>query len=448
MLFGRQPRPSSLCLATIVLLSPVEAVRAADLAPSVATAVPVPGALDFLRGIEFHAQGELGIYGNSLNPSQGVNGEGYNFGQWYTDNANEPQLNQILLTIAKPVDPKATGTSIGFTLQGLYGSDTRFNHYLGIGDTFMGSQRNQLNVTQAFIAAHLPILTAGGVELKAGLFTSPQGFETLDPSLDPFYSHTYTYNYATTFNHTGIFTTTHINATLDVFLGVDTGNQATIGFPGGDPNGQLAGFVGFGLNSLLDGKLTIQGLSHIGPEQNFISDPTGASKDVRYLNDLGFNYKVTDALTSLTELNYERDDFGFGNGPATSMSVVQYLGYNFGKIYTLNARAEVLRDSQNFFVVTPQSNSGIVDAEKGGPIFPPNLVAPNGTQGTTYGALTLGVTIKPDVPKPLALVLLRPEIRYDRIIAGARAYNSNAYLGGTMGSRDQFTFGGDLIVGF
>ena len=406
---------------------------------------PAPG---LLSGIEFHAQGEVGILGNALNPSQGLNGEGYNFGQWYTDNAGQVQLNQILLTITKPVAPEPAGTSFGFTVQGLYGADTRFNHYLGIGDTFMGSERNQLNVTQAFVAAHLPILTANGVDVKAGLFTSPQGFETLDPSLNTFYSHSYTYNYATTFNHTGIFTTTHVNATLDIFLGVDTGNQDTIGFPNGDPNGQIAGFVGFGLNSLLDNKLTIQALSHIGPEQNFIADPTGASKDVRTLNDLGFNYKVTDALTSLTELNYERDAFGFGNGPATSMSIVQYLGYTFGKIYTLNVRGEVLRDSQNFFVVTPQSNSGIVDAEKGGPIFPPSLVAPNGTQGTTYGALTLGLAIKPDVPKPLALVLVRPEIRYDRIIAGAAAYNSNAYLGGTMGSRNLFTFGGDLIVGF
>ena len=446
-----------------MMLACVGSVHAADLAPAITPIAPASGVFDIFHGVEFHVQGEAGILGNSLNPSQGVNGEGYNLGQWYTDHANELQLNQVLVTVTKPVDPKPVdpkpgdpkpgdpkpaGTSVGFTLQGLYGSDTRYNHYLGIGDTFMGSERNQLNVTQAFLAAHLPLFTAGGVEVKAGLFTSPQGFETLDPTLNTFYSHSYTYNYATTFNHTGIFTTTHLNATLDIFLGIDTGNQDTIGFPGGDPNGQVAGFVGFGLNGLLDDKLTIQALSHIGPEQNFISDPTGASKDVRYANDVGFNYKINDAMTSLTELNYERDEFGFGNGPATSMSIVQYLGYTFGKIYTLNVRGEVLRDSQNFFVVTPQSNSGIVDAEKGGPVFPPSLVAPNGTQGTTYGALTLGLAIKPDVPKPLALVLLRPEIRYDRIIAGGPAYNSNAYLGGTMGSRNQFTFGSDLIVGF
>ena len=422
--------------------------QAADLAAP-APIAPVPGAFNFFEGIEYHAQGEAGILGNSLNPSQGANGQGYNFGHLYEDHANEPQLNQILLTVTKPIDPKATGYAFGFTLQGLYGSDMRSNHFLGIGDQFMGSQRDQLNVVQGYVAAHLPIFTAGGVDLKVGLFTSPQGYETLDPSTSPFYSHSFTYYYGVTFNHTGVLSTTHINPMLDLYLGVDTGNQTSIGFPGGDPNGQVAGFVGFGLNNLLDNKLTVLALSHIGPEQNFVSDPTGANRDLRYYNDVVLTYKATDALTAVTELNYTRDDFGFGNGPATSYSIAQYFGYTFGKIFTLNLRGEAYRDSQNFFVSTPQDNSGVAKSEHGTfALLAPNLVAPNGTQGTTYGEVTLGLTIKPDVPKPLALVLLRPEIRYDRIIAGAAAFNNNAYLGGNNGSRGQFLFGGDFVIGF
>ena len=151
----------------------------------------------------------------------------------------------------------------------------------------------------------------------------------------------------------------------------------------------------------------------------------------------------------MTELNYSRDDYGVGAGVASSYSVVQYFGYTFGKIYTLNFRAEAYRDSQNFFVSTPTDNSGIAKAEHGTFAFTsPTLFAPNGLQGSTYGDLTLGVTIKPDVPKPLALVLLRPEIRYDRVLAGGPAYNNNGYLGGNSGSRGQFTFGGDVVIGF
>ena len=437
------------CTAVIALIVASQAARAADLAaPVVAPPAVVAEPFNIFNGIEFHAQGEAGVLGNPANPSQGANGAGYNFGHLYTDHANEVQLNQILLTVTKPIDPKETGYAFGFTAQGIYGSDMRSNHFLGIGTFFGGSDRNQLNVVQGFAAAHLPLFTAGGIDVKAGLFSSPQGYETLDPSTNPFYSHSYTYNYAVTFNHTGIITTTHINPTFDLYLGVDTGNQTTFGRPGGDPNATAAGFVGFGLNNLLNDKLTVLALSHIGPEQNYFTDPN-AGKDLRYYNDVVFTYKINDDWTSVTELNYTRDDFGFGNGPASSYSAVQYFGYALNKQVTLNVRGEVLRDSQNFFVSTPTDNSGIAKGEIGNiPLTTPTLVAPNNTQGTTYGGITLGLTYKPDVPKPLALVMVRPEIRYDRILAGSPAFNNNGYLGGFNGSRNQFTFGGDLVIGF
>ena len=436
------------CSATLAIATGASSAFAADLAaPVLAPIAPVVSPFNIFDGVEFHAQGEVGILGNSANPTNGANGDGYNFGHLYTDHANEPQLNQILMTLTKAVDPKATGYAFGFTAQGLYGSDMRSNHFLGIGTFFMGSDRNQLNVVQGFVAAHLPLLTAGGIDVKAGLFSSPQGYETLDPSTNPFYSHSYTYNYGVTFNHTGVLTTTHINPTFDLYLGVDTGNQTTFGIPGGDPNGTAAGFVGFGLNNLLDNKLTVLALSHIGPEQNFFADPT-ANKDLRYYNDAVFTYKINDDWTSVTELNYSRDEFGAGNGPAAYYSAVQYLSYAYTKQVTLNVRGEIARDTQNFFVSTPTDNSGIAKGEIGNIGFTtPTLGGAFGGPGTTYGGITLGLTYKPDVPKPLALVMVRPEVRYDRILAGARLYDSPDG-GATSGSRNQFTFGGDLVVGF
>ena len=439
-------------VAIAASLGATSLATAADLAAPLAP--PPTFANGFFSGIEFHAQGDAGILGNSLNPSQGLNREGYNFGTLTTDHANTPQLNQILLTVSKSVDAKETGYAFGFTIQGLYGSDERFFHYIGIGDQFLGTDRNQLGVLQAYVNGHLPLLTAGGIDVKVGLFLSPQGYETLDPSTSPFYSHSYTYFYGDTFNHTGILTTTHVNPKLDIYAGVDTGNQTSIGYYQGDPNGKPAGFVGFGLNNLLNDKLTVLALSHIGPEQpypspanNFGGIPNAGSA-VRFYNDAVFTYKATDALVIASELNYSRDDYGVGNGPATFYSAAGYLGYTFNKIFTFNARAEVARDSQNFFVLTPQQNSGFAKSITGATQFPSALVAPNGTQGTTYGEITLGFTIKPDVPKPLALVLLRPEVRFDQIIAGGPAYNNTAYRGGFSGSRNEFTFGGDVVIGF
>ncbi len=424
--------------------------RAIDVGAPAPTPIAPFSGFNFFSGAEYHVQGDGGIIGNPANPTQGLNHQGFDFGSLYEDHANTPILNQILLTVTKPVDPAAKGYALGFTLEGLYGSDLRFNHFLGIGDQFLGADRNQLNIVQAHVAAHLPWFTTAGIDLRVGLFTSPQGYEGLDSSKNPFYSHSYTDFYATTFNHAGFFSTTHVSPTFDLHFGVDTGNQTSFGFPGGDPNGKPAGFAGFGFNNLLDGKLTVFALSHIGPEQNFISDPSGAAHDVRFYDDVVVTYKLSNALSYVTEVNYTRDAHGFGNGPAISMSLVQWLAYTLTDTYTLNFRAEVLRDSQNFFVSTPQDDAGFVKSEHGTfALTAPTLVAPNGTQGTTYSEVSLGVTIKPDVPKTLALVLLRPEIRYDRIVAGAPAFNNNTSYGGNMtGSRGQFTFGGDIVVGF
>ena len=441
---------SATTIVASTMTVPLCVAQAADLTPSTPAVAPAPASFSLFQGVEFHAQGEAGILGNSLNPSQGTNGAGFNFGQVYTDHANEPQLNQILLTVAKPIDPKETGYALGFTAQGLFGSDERGNRYSGIEVVNPGS-RYQFGVFQAFAAAHLPWLTSGGIDVKAGLFSSPQGYEATDPSLGPFYSHSYIFNYAVTFNHTGVLTTTHLNPTADLYLGVDTGNQTTFGFPKGDPNATPAGFVGFGLNNLLDNKLTVLALSHIGPEQSYFVD-ANADRDLRFYNDVVLTYKINDAWTAVTELNYIRDSYGFGNGPATGYSIAQYFSYAYNPTLTFNVRGELFRDSQNFFVATPQDDNGFIKTQISDPTNlpnPPNLVAPNGTQGTTYGEISLGFTYKPPVPKPLVLVQVRPEIRYDRIVAGGPAFNNNTAIGGTnTGSRNQFLFGGDVTIGF
>lgn len=431
------------CSTALALVGAAAGARAADLAPTpVAPVAPAVPTFSLFDGIEYHAQVEGGILGNAANPDNGQN-----IGHLYTDRANTPLINQVLLTVAKNIDPKATGYAFGFTAQALFGSDERYNHFLGFADSNI-TGRNQFGLVQGYGAAHLPWFTAGGVDVKVGLFTSPMGYETLDPSTSPFYSHSYTYNYSVTFNHTGILTTTHINSTVDLWLGVDTGNQTTFG--GGDPNHQIAGFVGFGLNNLLDNKLTVLALSHIGPEQSLLVDPN-AKSDLRYYNDVVLTYKINDDWTSVTELNYTRDEYGngpvalgpgFPGGPASVYSIAQYLSYALNKQVTLNARGEVLRDDKGFFVANYPDNLGLVRTEKGLPVANPDIFP----GATTYGAITLGLTYKPDVPKPLALVMIRPEVRYDRALSNNLPFITNQNTGAAR--RDQFTFGGDITIGF
>jgi hypothetical protein len=61
--------------------------------------VPPPG--QWINDIHLSAQIEGGLMGNPSGPADGLN-----FGHLFTDHANQFQLNQILVTANKPLDPK------------------------------------------------------------------------------------------------------------------------------------------------------------------------------------------------------------------------------------------------------------------------------------------------------------------------------------------------------
>ena len=51
--------------------------------------------------------------------------------------------------------------------------------------------------------SHLPWITDGGIDLKVGQYPTPLGYETIDPSTNPFYSHSYIFQFGLPFKHTG-----------------------------------------------------------------------------------------------------------------------------------------------------------------------------------------------------------------------------------------------------
>src|SRR5260221_1950474 len=100
---------------------------------------------------------EAGITGNPDSPT-----DNHNFGPLFTDRANEPLLNQAVITAERALDPNATGFDWGFKLQFMYGSDARYIHSLGMMD-LTTNERVQPDFPEVYATAHLPIITAGGV---------------------------------------------------------------------------------------------------------------------------------------------------------------------------------------------------------------------------------------------------------------------------------------------
>ncbi|MGH6837705.1 MAG: outer membrane beta-barrel protein [Methylocella sp.] len=438
------PRPPksflvpALCAGTFVGLSAGFA-RAAEPAPT-------PPPANWWDTFTIGGTVEAGVTLNGANP-----GDGLNFGHLFTDKANTPLLNQILLTAQRPLDPKATGYDLGFKLQVMYGSDARYTHYLGELD-YAINELNQLDVVEAWAVVHLPWMFSGGIDVKGGQWVTLEGAETIDPTTNSLYSHSYIFNFGIPFKDTGILAIFHVDPLVDIYAGIVSGVNTSLG-SGGDNNNAPAFEGGIGLN-LLDGNLTILGTTHIGPENANTPlvvaacgcDPNSA---LRYLNDITATWKINDSWSLITDANYIRDD-GF---KAEGYGIAQYAIYTANDWLKVIGRVEVWRDNNNFFVAAYPGNFDFVNVEHGFPstaIFAP---AP-----TTYFEITAGLNLSPKIPDGTPLfksITFRPEVRYDTSLNSTTPFDGVNVPGGRgfpgfgAGAKgEQFTFGGDLIAKF
>ena len=413
-------RAQLVAIAALALPLASVAARAQDAAPA-----------KWSDTIKLGVQLEAGIMGNPSGPRDNLN-----YGHSFTDRANEPVLNQGLLSIARPLDPKAADYDLGFKVQGMYGADARFTHFAHFLDKVTRS-RYQIDLVEASVSVHTPWLTEAGIDFQGGLFPTPLGYETIDASTNPFYSHSYIFNFGLPFKHNGVIATIHASPMLDIYTGITAGNQTIVGI---DNNGSAA-FLGGVKLTLLNGNFSVLALTHIGPENaSKAVKPLNASNYNRAFNDVIVTYKATDALTFTSELNYAREDLGSVQGGrianAEAFGFAQYIGYALTSTVTLNARAEVFTDTRGFFVGAFASAQGPVNALQGSP-----FTVVGGTGRNTYGALTLGATYKPALPAFAegVTMLVRPEIRVDDVMRGNARYNAGK-------DRAQVTIGADIVL--
>jgi len=387
---------------------------------------PAPSREGWWKDVKFSGHIAAGV---TLNPDDPV--DRLNFGHLFTDRANEVLLNQFILTLERPLDPKKSSEfQRGFKLQGMYGSDARYTHFLGEFDK-VTHDRHQFDVVEAYLSYHLPILTKGGVDVKIGQYVTLEGAEVISAPGNFFYSHSYIFNFGIPFKHTGIMTTTHVSPHLDLYLGVDTGVNTTFGRDG-DNNDAIAFHGGIGLN-LLKGDLTILATTHIGPELPRSAGVTlgvDPNRDLRYLNDITTVWKINKKLTSTTDLNYIRDD----GLKAEGWGIAQYFTYAVNDRWSFGIRGEIWKDRDGAFVAAFPGPLDFLNAQKG---LPATVISYG---PTTYYAVTLGANYKPPVEKRFEGLVIRPEVRWDWS-SDTKPFNA--------GTEDrQFTAGVDLIFPF
>jgi len=372
---------------------------------------------------------------NTANPR-----DNSNFGR-LIDSEDGLQLNQILLTAQRPIDPTSKDYDYGFKLQGLYGSDARISRTVGLLENATDDSLNQLDITEAHGLIHTPWFTDGGFDIKVGKYASPESAETIDASGNFFYSHSYIFNFGDPFYHTGVTTTLHVSPMIDLIAGIDTGVNTTIG-GNGDNNDSLSYNFGIGINA---GDVTSLLSSHIGPEladravvNGLIPANVNPDDSLRALNTLTTVWKVDDRWTLTNDLNWIYDSDIRSGKSANAFGVAQYATYKINDMFSVGTRGELYFDNNGAFVAQFTGNQDFIRGVKGEPLRSTRSVAGG---KTTYGMITAGANITPDWKSDyLKGLRFRPEVRYDKAFS-TRPFND---------ARDshQLTFGMDAVLTF
>jgi hypothetical protein len=401
--------------------------------------------------------------GATFNPSQT---NGYNGPVAFADQANRFQLNQFNLFLQRPVISETNKWDFGGRFDFLFGTDAIYTQAFGVPtfDVNSGETLNRNNwdlhlccastktygiaLPQAYLEARVPI-GRNGLNLKAGHFYSPTGFETIPAPDNFFYTRAYSFNAGEPFTHTGLQANYAINSNWSISGSAVTGS-ATGGWDGGW-NRQLGNWGGvFGITWTSNNQATSLNITGTYGETSVRSNqPWGMYNIVlrHRINPktqlvLHYVHGFADGvlLNNLKYTNVIKD--------AQWMGLVTHLYYDITENVSVGARAEWFRDRDGFRNPSPFRVAAATNMVNGIPVsYAGNLSSVTITPADYYAA-TVGINWK--AAKSLGLrwdsikkLNIRPNIRYDRV----DAYHATAYRP-FAGNKDQILFSLDFVLPF
>jgi hypothetical protein len=331
-----------------------------------------------------------------------------NVGRVFDFEDDDPTLNQLSVFIESAIAASPDKFDIGFRLEPMWGGDARFIHSNGLFDyhgfsAFPGSPGTgdgpdeQFDLVQAYLTLNIPV--GNGMLLKAGKFVTMHGYETINPTTNPLYSHTYLFNFAIPFTHTGVMLTYPLNKNWSVTGGVLRGWEQAL-----EDNNDMVSFCG---QVLYTGERVDLYFNLItGPEQADNED------DYRTVFDFSLVWRATDRLTLVVN-----PDFGWESDAGSDSDYATWYGAAGYAIYKINDHLSAVGRLEYF-------NDD--DGARG--------------LGTSVVEATLGLNIMPMRDHPYGSgLLIRPELRWDHA-------SDDIFDGG--GDDNQFTFGIDLVYSF
>lgn len=306
---------------------------------------------------------------------------------------------------------KATTNELswGFNVIFIGGSDASFLQPLAGGwpspNPRFGSSFTDLNLT-----LHLPFLTEGGIDVKAGRQTTCLGPMGALPWQRPLDSSDYAWYNLEEGRYTGVSAVWHVNKQLDWYNGIEIGGWGVF-FDNATHGVAYITQLNYWLDE--EAKATkVWTTVFTGPTS--MAPAPGLNTTVL---ELGLQHNYNERLYQIldTQMVWSRAPV-FGPVPAgyneRAYDIYTYVGYHLNEKWDVTGRAEWYYD-------------------QGGGGYPGGFGVPN----TTYWEFTLGTDFH-----PTKYLQLRPEIRYDH------ASNPNFGPNGTATS--QFTFALEALFKF
>jgi hypothetical protein len=309
----------------------------------------------------------------------------------------------------KPLDEK--DWSWGFNAIFIAGSDASFLTPLAGGwrnpDPRFGSDFTDLNLT-----FHLPILTEGGVDIKAGRQTTVLGPMGALPWQRYFDSSDYAWYRLEEGRYTGVSANWHVNKQLSIYSGIEVGGWGVF-FDDPSRNINYIGQVNYWLDC--EAKTTKVWAT-------ILTGPTGFFEHAGNTTawEFGLQHNFSDEFWIIvdTQGNYSKASiFGNPDPPGyqeRAYDVYTYAGYHLNCELDLNGRLEWYKD-----------------VDGGG--YPGGFGTPPGPNN--YYAATVGVDYH-----PVKWLQIRPEIRWD--------HADHPAFGADLNKRDQLSIAADALFKF